>query len=138
MDVTGERYVSVTVTQRGRTNRDAVLGFIKDQYGVDAEYLWTRFPNYAVFRHQENRKWFAVVMDVPAKRLGLDGNAAIDVLNVKCGPIMAGSLRNTKGYLPAYHMNKGNWISILLDGSIPEEEVFGLLSLSYDLTEKQK
>ena len=36
------------------------------------------------------------------------------------------------GFLPAYHMNKQNWISIILDGSVPDDKIFPLLELSYD------
>ena len=36
------------------------------------------------------------------------------------------------GFLPAYHMNKQNWISIILDGSVPDDKIFPLLGLSYD------
>ena len=31
-------------------------------------------------------------------------------------------------------MNKSNWVNLLLDGSLPEEEIIRLLELSYDLT----
>ncbi|MBP1917428.1 putative DNA-binding protein (MmcQ/YjbR family) [Lederbergia galactosidilyticus] len=31
-------------------------------------------------------------------------------------------------------MNKEHWISIVLDGSVPKEEIFHLIDLSYDLT----
>ena len=36
-----------------------------ETYGCEPEYPWLRFPGYAVYRHSENRKWFAVVMDLP-------------------------------------------------------------------------
>lgn len=31
-------------------------------------------------------------------------------------------------------MNKSNWVTILLDGSVPDDEIIHLLTLSYDLT----
>jgi predicted DNA-binding protein (MmcQ/YjbR family) len=119
-------------------HRNAVLKFIEEQYGTIPEYLWVKFPNYAVFRHQENRKWFAILMDVPVRKLGLPGDSTTDVLDIKCDPIMIGSLLNITGFLPAYHMNKFYWISILLNGSVPKEDIFGLLDLSYNLTKKKK
>lgn len=57
-----------------------------------------------------------------------------DVVNVKCDPALVGSLRNKAGYFPAYHMNKENWISILLDGSVPMDEIQELVALSYHFT----
>jgi predicted DNA-binding protein (MmcQ/YjbR family) len=58
----------------------------------------------------------------------------VDILNLKCGPVLLGSLLGKEGYLPAYHMSKGNWVSIRLDGTVPEEDIFWLLGISYDLT----
>ncbi len=112
--------------------REDVIQHIRDTYGVEPEYLWADTPNAAVFRHPGSRKWFALIMDVAADRLGLPGKEIVDVMNVKCGTVMVGSLLSEKGFLPAYHMNKEHWISILLDGSVSEEQIFPLLELSYD------
>lgn len=71
-------------------------------------------------------------MDVTSGRLGLAGDDPVDVLDIKCSTIMIGSMLSEKGFLPAYHMNKNHWISILLDGSVPDEQIFPLLELSYD------
>ena len=46
--------------------------------------------------------------------------------------ILSGSLLTEPGFLPAYHMNKTNWISVLLDETVPDEKIFPLLDLSYD------
>jgi len=112
--------------------RKHIIRYAQERYGVEPEYLWAENPNFAVFRHSATQKWFAVIMDVPSNRLGLPGETLVDVMNVKCGPVMAGSLLTEKGFLPAYHMNKDHWISILLDGSVPDEQIFPLLELSYD------
>ncbi len=47
-------------------------------------------------------------------------------------------LREQSGYLPAYHMNKERWITIRLDGSVPEEEIKNLIDMSYHLTKPGK
>ena len=39
-----------------------------------------------------------------------------------------------EGYLPAYHMNKSHWISILLGGAVEAEEIKNLLEMSYEMT----
>ena len=102
------------------------------------ERLWMKFPNYAVLRNSNNSKWYAAIMDVQKQKLGLKGKEYVDILDVKCDPIMIGSLLNSKGYLPAYHMNKSTWITILLDGSISKDEIFNLIDLSYEMTQKKK
>ena len=115
-------------------NRSELFARIEDLYGATPEYLWRSAPNYAVFRHSENRKWFGIVMDVPAARLGLEGEGVIDILNVKVDPADALVLRLADGILPAYHMNKKNWISVVLEGGIPNDMLLGLLEMSFQLT----
>lgn len=112
--------------------RELITQYIQDTYGAEAEYLWADIPDCAVFRHPSSKKWFGIMMNVPPEKLGLGSGEAIDIMNVKCGPILAGSLLKGKGFRPAYHMNKSNWITILLDGSVPDEQILPLLELSYD------
>ena len=38
------------------------------------------------------------------------------------------------GFHPAYHMNKDKWLTVRLDGAHPDDEVKGLIDLSYELT----
>lgn len=112
--------------------RDRIIQHVQNTYGAEAEYLWADIPDCAVFRHPSSRKWFGIIMNVLPGKLGLDGGEAVDIINVKCGPIVAGSLLAEKGFFPAYHMNKSNWITILLDNSVPDEQINPLLELSYD------
>lgn len=70
--------------------------------------------------------------------MGLSDERMTDVVNIKCDPALVGSLRNRTGYFPAYHMNKENWISILLDGSVSRDEIQKLITLSYELTSTGK
>ena len=93
-----------------------------------------KYPNFAVFRHANNQKWFALVMDVPKDKLGLPGIDPISVVNLKCDPVLIGSLRSEPGFFPAYHMNKDGWISVALDGSVPDEKTKMLLDMSYGMT----
>lgn len=109
-----------------------IRAYLRDEYGVEPEHLWSRYPNYAVFRHPASQKWFAAMMDVPKNKLGFADRQPVDVLNVKCDPLLVGALLSEPGFLPAYHMNKETWISILLDGSVPDHTIFPLLELSYN------
>lgn len=115
-------------------NREELIEYAVSEHGAQPEYLWKKYPNYFVLRHSAGGKWFAVVMDVPKRRLGLDGDGGVYIADLKCGPILGGSYLGKKGFLPAYHMNKENWISVLLDGSVPREEFITLLETSYYLT----
>ncbi|MCC8046069.1 MAG: MmcQ/YjbR family DNA-binding protein [Clostridiales bacterium] len=57
---------------------------------------------------------------------------------VKCDPVMIDMLRQSPGFLPGYHMNKTNWLSILLDGTVSDEQILDLLDLSFQITAKKK
>ena len=111
---------------------ERIVKHLQDIYGTGPEHLWAQYPTYSVFRHPLSRKWYAIIMDIPKSRLGLEGDEPVTVLNLKCSPLMVGSLLSEPGFFPAYHMNKTSWISILLDGSVPDEKGVPLLELSYD------
>lgn len=120
------------------TYRQDVFGYAKSKYGTEPEYLWERDPHSAVLRHKSNKKWYAIAMNVRKELLGVESDGNTDILNVKCDPILIGSLLHNDGYFPAYHMNKTHWITILLDGTVKKEEIFNLIDLSYDMTYKKK
>ncbi len=108
--------------------------YIFDAYGVEPDHPFRMDDVSCVFRHANNRKWFALTMNVPYRALGMAGDGRVDVLNIKCDPLLIGSLRGKPGYLPAYHMNKDKWITILLDGSAERGDIVPLLAMSYELT----
>lgn len=119
-------------------DREALLTYVREQFAVEPDYPWAKYPNHCVLRHLGNRKWFAAVLEVSRKTLGLAGEGTADVLNVKCDPLLLGSLLESDGFLPAYHMSKTNWVSILLDGSVAEEEIVNLLTMSYEMTKGKR
>ena len=92
-------------------NREELEAYILNQYSTEPDYPWADMPRAAVFRHASNRKWFALVMEVPRNKLGLPGDAPLDIVNFKCDPILISSLRGEAGIFPAYHMNKTSWIT---------------------------
>ena len=114
------------------SQRERITQYIQDTYGTEAEYLWADSPGNAVFRHPASKKWYAAMMHVLPEKLGFKGEEPLDVMDIKCDTIMIGSLLMEKGFLPAYHMNKNHWISILLNDSVPDDQIFPLLELSYD------
>lgn len=119
-------------------NRQAATDYIKSEFGVNGENLLLNFPDFTVFRNQKNKKWFAIIMSIEKSKLGLKGTGKVDIINLKCGNILMGSLLQTPGYLPAYHMSKAHWITVLLDGSVAEGEIKDLIHLSYEMVEKKR
>lgn len=115
-------------------HRTELETYILENYGAKSDHPWMKYPTYAVFRHEGNQKWFALLMDVPKEKLGLEGTALLDIANFKCDSALIGTLRQKKGFFPAYHMNKDNWITVALDGSVPNDEIEMLVDMSYALT----
>ncbi|WP_410678259.1 MmcQ/YjbR family DNA-binding protein [Avibacterium paragallinarum] len=109
---------------------------INQQYGVQPEYLWAKFPEFAVFRHSNNRKWFAILMNVAANKIGLAQHYPIWIANLKAQPETIGSLRMMQGIYPAYHMNKEHWISVHLQ-EIDKMLLWQLVEDSFRLTAKK-
>ena len=57
---------------------DVLIKRIRIEYGVEPEFLWPeKYPSYCVFRHGDNRKWFALVATISAKSLGIEKTAKI-------------------------------------------------------------
>ncbi|GIP26576.1 hypothetical protein J23TS9_17060 [Paenibacillus sp. J23TS9] len=55
------------------------------------------------------------------------------LLNLKCDPVIAENLREQhEAVRPGYHMNKKHWNTIIIDGSLPESDVFIMIDHSYD------
>lgn len=115
-------------------NRTELERYIQETYSVEPEFPWEKYPTYTVYRHRGGQKWFALVMDVAGEKLGLSNVERLDILNVKCDPILLGSCLLEPGFFPAYHMNKENWITIALDGSVDAEQIKLLLERSFALT----
>ena len=115
-------------------NRQELERYIVETYAVQAEFPWATYPQYTVFRHPHNQKWFALILNVPKQKLGLSEEGSLDILNVKCDPLMIGSFRQDPRIYPAYHMSKANWISIDFDGDTDDQKIKILLDMSFELT----
>ena len=115
-------------------NRTELEEYIQNNYSAEPDYPWIKYPNYEVFRHNSNKKWFALIMDVPQNRLGLQGEDVLPVVNFKCNPVLLGSLLDEKGFFPAYHMSKASWITVSLDGNVEDDKIKMLLDMSFDAT----
>ena len=115
-----------------KSYRANIFKYVQKTYGTTPEYLWQKYPEYAVLRRMDNRKWYAILMSVPRNRLGLDGNDVVDILNIKTDAGLYDFLCGEPGFLRGYHMG-GKWISVLLDGTVATAQIFALLDNSYKL-----
>jgi predicted DNA-binding protein (MmcQ/YjbR family) len=68
--------------------------------------------------------------------LSLEGELSI---NLKCDPALAIELRERyPSVTPGYHMNKKHWNTVIVDGSVPDKEIFSWIDHSYLLVRKRK
>ena len=118
-------------------NRQAVFDYIWKKYKVLPEYPW--HDDNTVFRHSDNKKWFALVMGVQSNKLGLPGDGYIDVVNLKIEDMFyRDMIIREEGIMPAYHMNKMHWVTVLLDGTVSDDQVFELIDMSFLATASPK
>lgn len=113
--------------------REALFESVFEKYQVEPDYPWQKNSDYAVLRHKFKKKWFALVFAIQAEKLGLEGETLLQAMNIKVQPELLGSLRMQPGILPAYHMNKEHWVTVLLD-KVPDAEILDLIDESYRLT----
>ena len=115
--------------------RDEIFQYVRKKYNVAEDYPLPTAPTFPVMRHPDTRKWFAIIMDVPKDKLGLTGQQRVDVINVKLSdPLLVDVVTRQDGYFKGYHFNRGNWISILLDGTVPFEDICRWIDESFLVT----
>lgn len=110
------------------TTKQEIIKFCLTLPNVYEDYPFND-DNWCVIRHKKNKKVFAWIFD-------RDGHVWV---NVKCDPEWRDFWRSAfASVIPAYHLNKEHWNSIILDGSIPVDDIEQMVSESYDLTKSKK
>ncbi len=109
------------------TTREEVLN-----YGLTFPKTYLDKPfhddNWTLIRCEGSKKSFAFVYEK-------DGHIQV---NVKVDPQWREFWReNYASVIPAYHQNKEHWNTIILDGSIPKNEIERMIAESYDLVTKK-
>ena len=119
--------------------RQEIIDYIFNEYSVEPDYPFPMDDITCVFRHTDNRKWFALVMAVEMDKLGLESPDTVDVVNIKVDDLFfRDMIIQEDGIMPAYHMNKIHRLTVLLDGTVPDERVYDLLDMSYMATASSK
>ena len=110
-----------------------IINYIKNKYGDELEFLWEKSPKNAVVRRKSSKKWYAVILTVSKRKLNLDSDEIIEVINLHNTVEEIKKLIDNKRYFPAYHMNKKHWCTICLDGTVELKEIYKLIDISYEL-----
>lgn len=106
-----------------------IADFARREWGEELEYLWQRFPENAVLRRRDTRKWYAAILRLSRRKLGFDSDETVEIIDLRRTGAEArlGSLS-----LPGYHMNKAHWFTVVLDGTVPFSVLAELLAASRD------
>lgn len=112
-----------------------IMDQVQKKYGNQLEYLWEKSPDTAVLRHEDSKKWYAVLMRIPWDRLDKAREGQVEAVNLKNNQVA--DLLLQKGIYPAFHMNKRYWISLTLDETLSDDDVLNLLEISWKLTLKK-
>lgn len=116
----------------------AVIGYVKNTYGGELEFLWEKFDDNAVWRRSDNKKWYGAVLTVARDKLGFSTKERVEVLDLRTDPKHIDDKVDGKKFFYGYHMNKRHWITVVLDGSVGLEEIYKMIDESYILAAKSK
>ena len=112
-----------------------IITRVQEMYENQLEYLWEKSPDTAVLRHEDNQKWYAILMRIPWDRLDKGREGLVEAVNLKHDQVA--DLLSQNGIYPAFHMNKRYWISLPLDDILTDEKVLELFERSWFLTSKK-
>ena len=112
-----------------------IITRVQEKYENQLEYLWEKSPDTAILRHENNQKWYAVLMKISWDKLEKGREGQVEAVNLKHDQVA--DLLSKKGIYPAFHMNKRYWISVALDDTLSDEEVLELIERSWNLTIKK-
>ena len=108
-------------------NRKDVIQYCLELPSVYEDYPFPDDNDSVTIKHKNNGKCFALIMHVRGE----------EYLNIKTEPEYSELLRKTYDYIiPAYHMNKQHWNTIILSDKCDTDLIKELLEQSYELTKK--
>lgn len=108
-------------------NRKDIIKYCLKFSNVYEDYPFPNDNNSVTLKHKNNNKWFALIMNVRGE----------EYLNIKTEFEYSELLRKTYDYIiPAYHMNKQHWNTIILSDKCDKKLIKELIEQSYELTKK--
>ena len=115
-----------------------ILEGVYEKYGDKPDFPFEDDDVTAVWRRQDNQKWYMIKMIIKPQKLKLDGDEPVEVINIKIDPEELNRIVDDNKYFRAYHMNKKMWTTIVLDGRLPTCEILKRIENSYNLTGTKK
>lgn len=116
----------------------SIIEYVRKTYGDELQYLWEKFPENAVFRRKDNNCWYGALLILSRRKLGFNSDEIVNIIDLRMQPESLAEMIDGKRYLAGYHMNKQNWFTIVLDGSVQTKEILQRIDESYRLANKTK
>ena len=113
-----------------------VSEYIINKYGDLPEFLWEKFAGYGVFRNKIKEKWYGVIMNIDISKIDNKKGFA-EILNIKVDSEDIPKLLKQNGFYEGYHMNKKNWVSVILNDTLDDKKIYDLIDASYNLVNKK-
>lgn len=101
----------------------AIIAYVQQTYQCQLEHLWPETPENSVWRRKDNSKWFGALLTVAKNKLGCAESDMVEIIDLHAAPEQVAAYITRKHYYPGWHMNKKHWYTIILDNSLPTEEI---------------
>ncbi len=120
-----------------KTNQaQMVIEYVRKKYGDELEFLWTKFPDNAVWRRKDNKKWYGAILTVNGRKIGLNTDKSVEIIDLRMEAANRDNILSKEHYYPGWHMNKKSWYTLVLDDCISDEEIQLRITESYELAKK--
>lgn len=120
-----------------KTNQaQMAIEYVRKKYGDEPEFLWTKSPNNAVLRRKDSRKWYAAILTVNGRKIGLNTDKIVEIIDLRMKADDRDNILSKEHYYPGWHMNKKSWYTIVFDDCVADEEIKLRITESYELARK--
>ena len=109
----------------------ALIAYVREKYGDELEFLWDKFPDNAVWRRKDNKKWYGALLSVSRRKLGIPSDEMVEIIDLRAAPEEIENIIDNTRFSPGWHMNKKHWYTIILDGTVSADEICRRVDESY-------
>lgn len=108
-----------------------IEAYILSSFEVATDHSFEGDPTVTIFRRLDNNQRFAATKNVGSRSVNVERAGRIDILNLCVSPRLVATLREREGFRPAWRMNRNKWVTILLDGTVPDDEIRTYIEEAY-------
>ena len=110
-----------------------LIAYARETYGDELEFLWEKFPDNAIWRRKDQQKWYGALLTVSKRKLGLKADDMVEIVDLRADAHALAELIDNERYFPGWHMNKKSWYTVILDASVPTDELCKRMDASFSL-----